>query len=45
VIGYLNDALLLLMAVAVVMFVFYVIKYYVKADAEKKEQAAIWCTV
>jgi len=37
IIGYLNDILLLLMAVAVVMFVWYVIKYYVKADADKKE--------
>lgn len=36
VIDYLNRALFVLMAVAVVMFVFYVIKYFVKADSDKK---------
>lgn len=39
VIAYLNQFLLLLMALAVVMFVWYVIKYFIKPDAEKKEAA------
>lgn len=34
---YLNQFLLLLMAVAVVMFVWYIIKYFIKADADRKE--------
>jgi hypothetical protein len=35
--GYANVILVLMMAVAVVMFVFYVIKYFVKADANRAE--------
>lgn len=34
---YLNRVLLLLMAVAVVMFVFYIIKYFIRADADRTE--------
>ena len=36
IIGYANQILVLLMGVAVVMFVFYIIKYYIKADADRK---------
>ncbi len=34
---YLNQVLLLLMGVAIVMFVFYVIKYFFRPDADRKE--------
>lgn len=37
--GYLNQFLFLFMGVAVVMFVFYVIKYYFRADADRAEGA------
>lgn len=37
VIDYLNRILVLMIGVAVVMFVFYIIKYFIKADAERKE--------
>jgi hypothetical protein len=37
IIGYLDNILLLIMAVAVVMFVWYVFKYFIKADSDKKE--------
>lgn len=37
IIYYLNQILLLMMAVAVVMFVFYIIKYFIRADAERSE--------
>lgn len=37
VIYYLNQILLLFMAFAIVMFVWYIIKYFIKADADKKE--------
>lgn len=37
VIGYLNRILVLMIGVAVVMFVYYIIKYFIKADAERKE--------
>ena len=37
IIGYLNLALYLLMAVAIVMFVWYIIQYFIKPDTEKKE--------
>ena len=36
---YLNDILLLLMAVAIVMFVWNIIKYYIRSDTNKKEAA------
>ncbi len=35
--GYMNDILLLLMGVAIVMFVFYVVKYFFRPDADRKE--------
>src|SRR5690242_10372750 len=35
--GYLNVALVLLMGVAMVFFVWYVIKYYVRPNADRKE--------
>jgi hypothetical protein len=35
--SYLNDILLLLMGVAIVLFVFYVIKYFFRPDADRKE--------
>ena len=35
IIGYLNKALVLFMAVAVVMFVFYVIKYFIKPNEDR----------
>ncbi len=35
VIGYANQILFLMMGVAIVMFVFYVIKYFIKADANR----------
>lgn len=37
IIGYLNEVLVLMIGVAVVMFVYYIIKYFIKADAERKE--------
>ncbi|MGC9605582.1 MAG: pilin [Minisyncoccia bacterium] len=37
VIAYLNLALSLLMAVAIVMFVWYVIKYYIRPNEERKQ--------
>jgi glucan phosphoethanolaminetransferase (alkaline phosphatase superfamily) len=37
IIGYLNQALFLLMGVATVMFVFYVIKYFMTPDADRTE--------
>lgn len=37
VIDYANLILVLMMGIAIVMFVFYVIKYYIKADSERKE--------
>ncbi len=37
IIGYLNQALFLLLGVAVVIFVFYVIKYYMMADANRAD--------
>jgi hypothetical protein len=39
VITYLNQILVLLMAFAIVSFVWYIIKYFIKADADKKEAA------
>ncbi len=36
-IQYLNQFLFLLMAFAIVVFVWYVIKYFIKPDSEKKE--------
>lgn len=37
IIGYLNQFLVLLMGAAVIMFVYNVIKYFIRADAERKE--------
>lgn len=37
---YLNDILFLMMGVATVMFVFYIIKYFIRPDAERKEAAS-----
>lgn len=37
---YLNEILFLLMGVAIVMFTFYVIKYFIRPDAERKEAGA-----
>ncbi|MFA6432280.1 MAG: hypothetical protein WCV82_00450 [Candidatus Paceibacterota bacterium] len=37
IISYLGQILFLLMALAVVMFVWYVIKYFIRADTDKKE--------
>lgn len=34
---YMNEALFLLMVLAVVMFVVYIIKYFIKADADRKQ--------
>ena len=36
IVGYLNQALFVLMAIAIVMFVIYIIKYFIKADADRK---------
>ncbi len=36
---YTNDVLFLMMGIAIVMFTFYVIKYFIKADAERAEGA------
>ncbi len=40
IIGYANDLIVLMMGIAVVMFIYYVIKYFIKADSERKEGAA-----
>lgn len=37
IVGYLSQILFLLMAVAVVMFVWNVIKYFIRPDADRKE--------
>lgn len=37
VVGYLNQALFLLMAFAIVMFVWYIIQFFIKPDSDKKE--------
>ena len=37
IIGYLNQFLYLLMAFAIVVFIWYIIKYFIKPDSEKKE--------
>lgn len=37
IIDYLNTGLFLLMGVAVIMFVYYIIKYFVRPDADRKE--------
>ncbi len=37
VIGYLNQILFLLIALSVVVFVYYVFKYFIRADSDKKE--------
>ena len=37
IISYANRILVLMMGIAVVMFVFYIIKYYIKADADRTE--------
>lgn len=37
IIGYLGQILFLLMGVAVLMFVWYIIKYFIKPDADRKE--------
>lgn len=37
IISYANMILVLMMGVAIVFFVFYIIKYYIKADADRKE--------
>ncbi len=39
IISYLNQILVLLMAFAVVTFVWYIINYFIKADTDKKEAA------
>ncbi len=39
IIGYANDILVLMIGIAVVMFVYYVIKYFIKADSDRKEGA------
>ncbi len=39
IISYANRILVLMMGAAVVMFVFYIIKYFIKPDAERKEGA------
>ena len=47
VVGYLNQALALLMGLAVVMFVFYVIRYFIMSDDKRKEggQYILWSLV
>lgn len=47
IISYLNEALFLFMGVAVVMFVFYVIKYYMRPDADRTEAAkyVMWSVI
>lgn len=37
IIGYANQALTLMMGVAIIMFVYYVIHYYIKADSDRTE--------
>ena len=37
IIAYLNDILFLLMAFSIVMFVWYIIKYFMRAEANRKE--------
>lgn len=38
--GYLNDALALLMGIAVVMFVFYVVRYFIQPSGVERAEAA-----
>lgn len=47
IIGYANQILVLLMGAAVVMFVFYIIKYYIKADADRSAggQYVMWSLI
>ena len=40
IVGYLNQALVLLMGVAVVMFVFYIIRYFILPNENRKEAGA-----
>jgi len=45
--GYFNSILALMMGIAVIMFVWYIINYYIKADADKKEagQYLMWSLI
>lgn len=47
IVGILNTVLILFMAVAVVMFVFYVIKYYMRPDSDRKEAGSyvMWSVI
>lgn len=46
-IGYLNEALALLMGLAVVMFVFYILRYFVLSDEKREEgrQYLVWSMI
>ena len=47
IIGYFNTALALIMGVAVVMFVFYVVKYFITPNTERTEAAqyVMWSVI